>query len=396
MVDDLEIWINPLANPDGTYRTGNTISSPVRYNANSVDLNRNFPDPLDLTIVPEKENVDMMKFMRKHRFVLSANFHGGAEVVNYPWDRWLSKYHADDTWFNNISRAYADTVHKYCSTGYMTMEDNGVTRGAVWYVIYGGRQDFITWELQGREVTIELDDIKTTPAAQLDLLWRYNRRSLLDYLENARYGIHGLVRDEGTLVPVAARVFIYGHDKDSSHIYSDTLTGHFTRMLSPGSWNLTFSAKGYRDTTVSNIVVTTGHRTDITVNMKPLTTEIDTTDPEIPVLFPNPAGSEINCLLPDKMGGNIEYTIFSQSGKKVTDYNTVYYPGDSIELTFMDFRQACIFVNFRSIPGGVTYTSKFIKTGLGVLIYPCLFTASMIIPVSLASHIKRTIFATLI
>ena len=36
--------------------------------------------------------------------------------------------------------------------------DNGVTRGDVWYQIYGGRQDFVTYELQGREVTIELDD----------------------------------------------------------------------------------------------------------------------------------------------------------------------------------------------------------------------------------------------
>jgi hypothetical protein len=309
-----------------------------------------------------------MKFMRKHRFVISANFHGGAEVVNYPWDRWLSKYHADDSWFNSISRAYADTVHKYSATGYLTginTGDNGVTRGAVWYVIYGGRQDFITWELQGREVTIELDYTKWTPSAQLDLLWRYNRRSLLDYLENARYGIHGLVRDEGTLVPVAARVFIYGHDKDSSQIYSDTLTGHFTRMLSSGSWNLTFSAKGYRDTTVSNIVVSAGQRTNITVNMKPLTTAIDTTDPETPVLFPNPAGSEIKCLLPYKMGGNIAIAIYSQSGKKVAGYNTVYYPGDLLRIDLQGFPAGMYFASFHSIAGGVTCTSKFIKTGQG-------------------------------
>ncbi|MCK7536337.1 MAG: hypothetical protein MZV63_37830 [Marinilabiliales bacterium] len=45
LVDNLEIWINPLANPDGTYRSGNYIISPVRFNANGYDLNRNFPDP---------------------------------------------------------------------------------------------------------------------------------------------------------------------------------------------------------------------------------------------------------------------------------------------------------------------------------------------------------------
>ena len=56
----------------------------------------------------------MMKFMREHKFALSANFHSGAEVVNYPWDRWWW-LHADNDWFYNISRKYADTVHLYSS-----------------------------------------------------------------------------------------------------------------------------------------------------------------------------------------------------------------------------------------------------------------------------------------
>ena len=260
LVDNLEIWINPLANPDGTYGTGNTISSPTRYNANGYDLNRNFPDPFTPNTVKQRETLDMIKFMRKHKFVLSANFHSGSEVVNYPWDRWLSKLHADDSWFNSISRAYADTAHVYAGPAYMNILDNGVTRGAVWYIVYGGRQDFMTWELHGREVTIELDDQYITPAAQLTLLWQNNWHSLLGYLENALYGIHGLVRNTKTHAPVPAKVFIEAYDKDSSQVYSDTLTGSFVRMLVPGSWNLTFSATGYRDTTINNITVTYGQR----------------------------------------------------------------------------------------------------------------------------------------
>ncbi len=46
LVDNLDIWINPLANPDGTYNHGDTINLPTRYNANGYDLNRNFPDPV--------------------------------------------------------------------------------------------------------------------------------------------------------------------------------------------------------------------------------------------------------------------------------------------------------------------------------------------------------------
>jgi len=270
MVDNLEIWINPLANPDGTYRTGNTMSSPTRYNANGVDLNRNFPDPSQINMVQQKENTDMITFMKKHRFVISANFHAGAEVFNYPWDRYFSKYHADDAWFYTLGREYADTVHVYSSPAYMNMYDNGVVRGAVWYVITGGRQDYVTYELQGREVTIELDDIHVTPAAQLSLLWQNNYRSLLNYLENGLYGISGEVLNSVTSAPVEAKVFIAGHDKDSSHVYSDPVSGSFTRLISPGSWNVTFSAKGYKDTTVNNVIVYSGQRTDLSVNLKPI------------------------------------------------------------------------------------------------------------------------------
>jgi len=353
LVDNLEIWINPLANPDGTYRTGNTISSPTRFNANGKDLNRNFPDPFQPLEVQQKENRDMITFMRKHKFVISANFHAGAEVVNYPWDRWLSKFHADDSWFNSISRAYADTVHVYSGPAYMNDQVNGVTRGAVWYIVYGGRQDFVTSELHGREVTIELDAQYITPAAQLTLLWQNNYRSLLGYLENALYGIHGLVINFTTSAPVSAKVFITGHDIDSSHVYSDTLTGSFVRMLSPGSWNLTFSAKGFNDTTINNVLVVSGQKTDLIVNMVPVTSQIDTTVPGSPSLYPNPANTELKALLHDNMIGMINVRIFNQLGKIMLDYNTEAFQG--VPLT----------INVQGLSGGtysVIFTNSATKT----------------------------------
>ena len=48
LVNNIDIWICPLYNPDGTYYTSdnqiNTNTS-SRYNNNDVDLNRNFPEP---------------------------------------------------------------------------------------------------------------------------------------------------------------------------------------------------------------------------------------------------------------------------------------------------------------------------------------------------------------
>jgi hypothetical protein len=364
MVDNLEIWINPLANPDGAYASGNTITSPTRYNANGYDLNRNFPDPLypyNSSNIEQMETLDMVKFMRKHHFVISANFHSGVEVVNYPWDKW-SRLHSDDSWFLGISRAYVDTVHKFSVPAYMDYLNNGVTNGYAWYSVYGGRQDFMTWALHGREVTIELDNLTPTPAAQLELLWQNNWHSLLVYLENALYGIHGLVRDGKTAGPVPAKIFIMSHDIDSSQVYSDTLTGRFVRLIAPGSWNLTFSAKGYRDTTINNVQVVSGQKTDLIVEMKSIVTSIiDTTNPESPLLYPDPASSYITAKLPYKLSGHINIKIFSQSGVKVADFMRNYTFGYPVVIDIRDLSGGGYIIIFANKISGVSYRVRFIK-----------------------------------
>jgi hypothetical protein len=364
LVDNLEIWINPLANPDGAYTSGNTITSPVRYNANGYDLNRNFPDPLNpynTSNIEQKETIDMVSFMRKHHFVISANFHSGTEVVNYPWDKW-PRLHADNTWFFGISRAYVDTVHKYSVPVYMDYLNNGVTNGYAWYSVYGGRQDFITWTLQGREVTIELDNITPTPAAQLELLWQNNWHSLLVYFENALYGIHGVVKDSNTEGPLHTRVFISGHDIDSSQVYSDSLTGRFIRLIAPGTWNLTFSAPGYRDTTIFNVTVAAGQRTDLTVLMKSIATGvIDTTNPKAPLLYPDPASSYLMARLPDKLNGLINIKIFSQAGIKVADYNMNFIFGYPLKMDIDNLSAGGYIIIFTNISSGVTSRGRFIK-----------------------------------
>jgi len=320
LVDNLEIWINPLSNPDGTYLTGDVITNPTRGNANGYDLNRNFPDPGITYVTRQKETIDMMKFLSEHRFVISANFHSGAEVVNYPWDRW-SRLHPDDDWFYDISRRYADTVHLYSPAAYMNDLDNGVTNGYDWYSIRGGRQDYVTYELQGREVTIELVNSYVTPADQLETLWQYNRRSLLGYLENALYGIHGVVRDEITGEPVAAKIFITGYDQDSSHIYSDTLSGCFIRLLSPGTWDLTFTASGYYETEVENIVVLEGETTSIVVEMMPVVSPVDTIPTPSLIIYPNPAEEYIRVILPQRQKGIINIKLYNPYGYKLSDYD---------------------------------------------------------------------------
>jgi hypothetical protein len=318
MINNLAIWINPLANPDGTYKNGNIISSPTRYNANGYDLNRNFPDP-DVNNIPQKETADMTKFMRAHHFVISANFHSGDEVVNYPWDRWM-RLHPDNDWFYATSREYADTVQAHSPSGYMDEFDNGVTNGYDWYSINGGRQDFVTSDLQGREVTIELDYYFVTPTTRLDALWQYNWRSLLGYIENALYGIHGTVTDDSDGKPVRAMIYISGHDKDSSQVFSDSLSGNFTRLIAPGIWTLQVSAKGYYSTTVSNVSVIKGIPVDLDIKLVPILNAVDTVTTPVIKIYPDPANEFIRIVFPESQVGKVNVKVFNSLGKEMADY----------------------------------------------------------------------------
>ena len=357
LMDNLNIWINPLANPDGTYTSGKSITSPVRYNAEGEDLNRNFPDPETPHTIQQKETADMVRFLKKHRFVLSANFHSGDEVVNYPWDRW-PRLHADNDWFYSVSRKYADTVHTGSKQGYMTFMDNGVTNGYEWYLLYGGRQDYVTYSLQGREVTIELDNKYITPSSQLQSLWQENWRSMVGYLENALFGIRGKVVSAVTSVPLKAQVFIAGHDKDSSQVFSDSLTGNFTRMVSPGIWNLSFSSPGFRDTVMSNVEVVSQQKIHLDVKMKPIS--YDTTKNGTPLLYPNPALTRFNALLPANLAGEITISIINYYGELISEEHNTYTPGFPVLIFTDKFPPGTYTVVFKNLIKGSSCNGRIV------------------------------------
>lgn len=275
LVNNTEIWINPLANPDGTYRSGNhTVNGATRNNANNYDLNRNFPGVDGTNTQPlQTETLVFMSNASQNYFRLSANFHGGAEVVNYPWDCW-SRLTADNSWWVRVSRKYADTVHQYAPSTYMDGYDNGITNGYAWYYVRGCRQDYMIYYLHGRESTIEISNTKLLPPAQLPAHWEYNYRSLLNYLEQVHFGINGSVKDTLTDLPVKAKVSISGFDIDSSEVYSDSLFGMYYRMLIAGTYNLTFSAPGYHSKTVQNVNAVNDQATVLNVKLRPIPTRI--------------------------------------------------------------------------------------------------------------------------
>jgi hypothetical protein len=273
MVNGIEIWINPNANPDGTYWQGNdTVAGAMRYNANWVDLNRNFPDPVD-GLHPDGEDwqpetLVFMALAEEKAFNMSANIHGGTEVCNYPWDTW-EHLHADDDWWQYVCHQYADTAQFYSPPGYMNEYDDGITNGYAWYRITGGRQDFTTYFHNGREFTLEISDEKLLPASQLPALWNYNYRSLLNYMEQSMFGLRGVVRDSITGWPMVAEVQAVFHEQDSSWTYSRLPVGNYHRYLHEGTYTIRFSAPGYVSRIISGVTVTNGQATVLDVKLWP-------------------------------------------------------------------------------------------------------------------------------
>lgn len=268
IIDNMEIWINPLANPDGTYHGGNnTVFNATRFNANGVDLNRNFPDP-QAGPHPDgeewqPETIIMMDFADAHKFNMGANIHGGVEVLNYPWDFWAT-LHADDDWYIYTCTIYATAAHENSPTGYMTYLNNGITNGYQWYETHGGRQDYMNYFQRSREVTLEISNVKLLPENQLLAYWDYNRESMLLYMEEAMYGIHGLVTNLNS-EPLSALITVLDHDMDNSEIYTDPDVGDYHRLLNAGTYDLEFSSYGYLPQIIENININEGETTIVDV-----------------------------------------------------------------------------------------------------------------------------------
>lgn len=345
LLDNAEIWICPNENPDGTYTNQNsTVNGATRFNANNFDLNRNYPNPEGTPELPiQPETQAMMNFVDTMHFTMSANMQGGIELVNFPFDTWKSndKKHADHYWWYFVSREYADTARKYSPDDYMNPSGpsffNGVTHGGDWYVIKGGRQDYMTYYAHGRELTLELSNAKLLPSDQLPILWDYNYRSLLNYIRQVLHGIHGKVKDAGTGEGVAAKIEVIGHDALNSEVYAILPHGNFYRPTLAGTYDLRISAENYLSKEIYGIAVENHQRVELEIM---LTSSLSVGRPVgkngvSAKLFPNPVKE--NTLLEVTLAGpdRVSIGLYDLSGALVSSvYEGVLDAGvNNLELT---------------------------------------------------------------
>lgn len=247
------VHILPSLNPDG-YATATTApdcdDNHGRANANSYDLNRNFPDffvPNTNPMQPETRAI--MNWIHNTQFVLSANLHGGALVANYPFDNFLGadpKGSAeanpcpDEDVFVHLSKTYSLT-HPTMAKPLACPEYNftdGITNGAEWYALTGGMQDFNYIYAGCYEITLELSCCKFPPAESLRAFWDADRDPLLAYLMQVNIGVKGMVKDKNNNSVEGAQVTVQGREMVHS---TTTRQGEYWRLLLPGYYRLLVS-----------------------------------------------------------------------------------------------------------------------------------------------------------
>lgn len=235
LIDSTEIYIMPSMNPDGA-------AAARRGNGNNVDLNRDFPDfsTSDNQNTPAGRQVEtqaIMQFQDRRHFSLSANFHGGAEVMNYAWDT-LKDPHPDVDFVKSLAIRYANLVPYMKSSKTFP---GGITNGFDWYEVNNGMQDWSIYWYNDLQYTVELSNSKWPDYSQIDGFYRANRDALVDLIAQVHGGA-GIVLETPKLsgqVEVT-RVSNGASVKLGRFLFSDS---EFYSVLAPGDYIFSVAAK---------------------------------------------------------------------------------------------------------------------------------------------------------
>lgn len=215
----------------------------------------------------------MMNWSMANNFVLSANLHNGALVANYPFDDSPKDFAAqadpktvrnpteENEIFKYLASTYANSHRKMykgqpCPSFLMESFPDGITNGADWYSVTGGMQDWSYLHGGTYELTLEVGCFKFPKAEELSTFWLDNKEALVKYIEQVHIGIKGFVKSSiGTSIPHAAISV-----NNIQHVTYTGKDGDYFRLLLPGKYNITASAKGYEAQTAEIVVPETGSK----------------------------------------------------------------------------------------------------------------------------------------
>ena len=254
LVDNREIWLYLMVNPDGRVNVS-------RYNNNGVDLNRDWPYMWDgwggsTGPCSQVESKALRECMYNNQFVVHTTYHAGTEYISLPWsyrssqpNDWNHIYQLAGVYSG--SSLYPNMTYGQGNTGMYAI--NGSTKDSNY-----GIQGCISWSM-------EISYDKMPPTSQIMLYYNRNYPAMMAMIEYAGYGLEGIVTDALSGDPVQATVFINNYYPT----FTDPTAGDYHKYVLPGTYSITVVANGYETMTIDGIVVTENNATSTDFELQP-------------------------------------------------------------------------------------------------------------------------------
>ncbi|MCX6235048.1 MAG: M14 family zinc carboxypeptidase [Bacteroidetes bacterium] len=256
LINNREIWLYLMANPDGR-------ANMTRDNANGVDLNRNWGYMWDASCgtsspYSQIETKAMRNCLYDNQFVVYTSYHSGSEFLAFSWS-YRSDPCPDYDPINHLASIYSST------SGYSSLPYSQGYTGM--YPINGSSKDAAYGIMGAVSWSIEISFDKQPPPSQIMMYYTYNKPAMLAMIEQAGYGLEGTVTDLTTGEPIAAIVLV----SDFYPVYIDPQAGDYHKYVLPGTFSIKVMANGYESQAIDNIVVTSENSTVTDFALQPAT-----------------------------------------------------------------------------------------------------------------------------
>jgi len=255
LIDNREIWLYLMVNPDGRVNMS-------RENNNGVDLNRDWGYMWDAWggstgAFSQIESKNLRACSYDNQFVVHTTYHSGTEYISCPWSYRASAPYDMDR-ILQLAGVYSDV------SGYANMEYGQGSSGM--YFINGSTKDSNYGAMGSISWSMEISYDKQPPASQILTYYNYNVPSMLAMIEYGGYGIEGLVTDAISGDPVAASIFVENY----LPCFTDPVVGDYHKYLLEGTYDILVKANGYNDKLITGVIVNEFSATVTNIELDPL------------------------------------------------------------------------------------------------------------------------------
>ncbi len=255
LIDNREIWLYLMVNPDGR-------ANMSRTNNNGVDLNRDWGYMWDewggsTGAYSQVESRALRACSFSNQFVVHTTYHSGTEMISYPWS-YRPNPAPDHAQIDQLAALYSTT------SGYSNLDYGQGYSGM--YAINGSTKDANYGIMGSISWSIEISYDKQPPASQIMTYYNNNKPSMLMLIEYAGYGLEGTVTDATTGDPVAAVIFT----DDYLPTYTDPEVGDYHKYVLEGTYDILVKANGYADKLITGVSVSEMSSTVTNIQLDPL------------------------------------------------------------------------------------------------------------------------------